>query len=122
MTKFIGKKNTPYLLRKDIFSKSVLRYTKNIFEKYLVVHCYNCCFIAVLSTDRKKMLSWLSKLPRDIPQHKFVNKLHVLFFMIVCYNLFCPIVDQKIKADKQKQMTTSEEKSAASVFRFFATE
>lgn len=54
MTKFIGKKNTPYLLRKDIFSKSVLRYTKKIFEKYLVVHCYNCCFIAVLSTDRKK--------------------------------------------------------------------
>jgi len=70
------------------------------------------------------MLSWFltkSFQKTNVPVHILLNKLHVLFFILACYKLFCPIIDNKILKDKQKQKSTSEEKTA-SFFRFFDTE
>ena len=70
------------------------------------------------------MLSWFitnSFQKTNVPVHILLNKLHVLFFILACYKLFCPIIDNKILKDKQTQMSTVEGKTV-SFFRFFDTE
>jgi hypothetical protein len=69
------------------------------------------------------MLSWfLSKSAQaiDTPAHILLNKLHVIFFVLACYQLFLPIIDEKIKKEQfNKTSATMEGKASPSVFRFF---